>query len=124
MKNSIKATRGPSLQLMTTRPMVRLNFIRIFSKVGNLGQGVYIELGKSGGLSLRDEVDISNRKYYTTSPPSKVASRGFGYISSKKKRQHSFEVASIIIIIVSLIQLFLQFLILFNYLVNLIFTPT
>ena len=27
-------------------------------------------------MSLRDEVDIPNRKYYTTSPPSKVASQG------------------------------------------------
>lgn len=34
---------------MTTRLMIRLNSIRIFSKVGNLGQGVYIRFGKSGG---------------------------------------------------------------------------
>lgn len=75
----------PEPQLMTTRLMIRLNSIRIFSKVGDLGQGVYIRFGKSGGLSLRDEVDISYWKYYTTSPPSKVASRGVGYISSKRK---------------------------------------
>lgn len=89
------ASKMPEPQLMTTRLMIRLNSIRIFSKVGNLGQGVYIRFGKSGG----------------------------GVYFKQKKRQHSFEVASIIII-VSLIQLFLQFLILFNYLVNLIFTPT
>lgn len=59
MKNSIKATGGPSLQLMTTRPTVRLNFIRIFSKVGNLGQGVYIELGKSGVGVCRYAMNIA-----------------------------------------------------------------
>ena len=79
------ASKMPEPQLMTTRLMIRLNSIRIFSKVGNLGQGVYIRFGKSGGLSLRDEVDISYWKYYTTSPPSKVASRGVGIFQAKEK---------------------------------------
>ena len=81
--NMAIASKMPEPQLMTIRPIVRLNSIRIFSKVGNLGQGVYIELAWAGGLSLRDEVDISYWKYYTTSPPSKVASRGWVYSKQK-----------------------------------------
>ena len=33
---------------MTTRLMVRLNSIRIFSKVGNLGQGLYMNFAQAG----------------------------------------------------------------------------
>lgn len=48
---------------MTTRLMVRLNSIRIFSKVGNLGQGVYIRFGKSGvcryAMNIAGEVLLS-----------------------------------------------------------------
>lgn len=48
-------------------------------------QGVTYEVAVTGGLSLRDEVDISYWKYYTTSPPSKVASRGWGIFQAKEK---------------------------------------
>lgn len=73
----------------------------------------------AGGLSLRDEVDISNRKHYTTSPPSKVASQGCG-ISQAKEKATLFRGR----LIQLLIKLFLQPFILFNYHINLVLTPT
>lgn len=59
--------------------------IRIFSRCSNLQEGLCINIAVAGGLSLRDEVDISNRKYYTTSPPSKVASQGVWLPLNKTK---------------------------------------
>jgi hypothetical protein len=38
----------PEPQLMTTRLMIRLNSIRIFSKVGNLGRGYILDLASRG----------------------------------------------------------------------------
>lgn len=64
------ASKMPEPQLMTTRLMIRLNSIRIFSKVGNLGQGVYIRFGKSGGWGIFQAKEkatlFRGRLYYIT----------------------------------------------------------
>lgn len=63
------ASKMPEPQLMTNRLMIRLNSIRIFSKVGNLGQGVYIRFGKSGvGIFQAKEKAtlFRGRLYYIT----------------------------------------------------------
>lgn len=112
------ASKMPEPQLMTTRLMIRLNSIWIFSKVGNLGQGYILDLASRGGLSLRDEYcrrspvkfqrNLS-RRYATKKlifPIGNITQLhhhprwqvGGGVYFKQKKRQHSFEVALYIFI--------------------------